>query len=282
MINESMINEAGPNEYQRELQVALQAARKAGRILAKRRNDVREIKAKGFRDIVTDADFAANRAVRTTIEKAFPTHAILSEEDAAPAVSVRAAENIWIVDPLDGTTNYSRGYPVYAVSIALAQHGQGKVGVVYDPLRDECFSAVTGRGAFLNDRPIQVSQVSRFENAVWGFELSHAQELRERGLNWFARLGAQSVTARIGGSAALSFCYVAAARLDGYMHLSLNSWDVAAGILIAREAGARVTHLDGSTASLNGGSYLAANRKFLPVILKAIRELQAQDQTERS
>ncbi|MGE5139939.1 MAG: inositol monophosphatase family protein, partial [Rudaea sp.] len=177
---------------------------------------------------------------------------------------------------LDGTTNYSRGYPVYSVSIALAQQGRGRVGVVYDPLRDECFYAREGSGAFLNGMPLRVSQVNKFENALFGFELSHDQALRERGLQWFARLGSQSVTARIGGSAALSFCYIAAARLDGYMHLSLNPWDVAAGIVIAREAGARVTHLDGSSASLEGGAYMAANRKFLPVMLKAVQELEAQ------
>ncbi len=269
-----MINDTPSNEYDSALEVALKAARKAGRIIAKRRHETREIKSKGFRDIVTDADFAANQAIRSTIEKAFPTHTILSEEDPLPSVSISSTENIWIIDPLDGTTNYSRGYPVYAVSIALAQRGQARVGVVYDPLRDECFWAVSGQGAFLNGNPIYVSQVSRIENAVLGFELSHDQTLRERGMNWFAQLGSRCVTARIGGSAALSFAYIAAGRLDSYLHLSLNSWDVAAGILLARESGARVTHLDGRSASLNGGGYVAANRKFILVMLKAIQELQ--------
>lgn len=276
-----MIDETVFDDYTFALDVAIQAARKAGRIIARRRNDEREIKIKGLRDIVTDADFAANRAVRATIEKAFPTHVILSEEDPLPAVSIRAADNIWIVDPLDGTTNYSRGFPLYSVSVSFAQRGKGQVGVIYDPLRNECFWGVRGKGAFLNGRPLTVSQVSQFQDAVIGFELSHPQDLRERGLDWFARLGSQSVTARIGGSAALSFCYIAAARLDGYLHLSLNPWDVAAGIVIAREAGARVTHLDGSAATLDGGGYLVANRKFLPVMLKAIRQLQARKQVER-
>ncbi len=277
-----MINKTSSTEFERPLQVALKAARQGGRILVKRQAETREIRAKGFRDIVTDADLAANRAIRTALEKAFPDHIILSEEDPLPSVSIKRAENIWILDPLDGTTNYSRGFPVYAVSLALAQKGQAQVGVIYDPLRDECFSAVRGQGAFLNGRPIHVSQVRRFQDAIFGFELSHEQGLRERGLAWFARLGAQSVTARIGGSAALSLAYIAAGRMDGYMHLSLNSWDVAAGILIAREAGARVTHLDGSAASLNGGAYLAANSKFLSVMLQAVRELQAEEQATAS
>jgi myo-inositol-1(or 4)-monophosphatase len=226
---------------------------------------------------VTDADFAANQAIRKTIEKAFPSHVILSEEDPRPSASVRSAENIWVIDPLDGTNNFARGYPVYAVSIALVQRGQLVVGVVHDPLRAETYSAMRGGGAFLNGKRLQVSQVSRFDESVLGFELSHAQELRERGLAWFARLGSRSVTARIGGSAALSLCYVAAGRLDGYLHLSLNPWDVAAGLLMIREAGGRVTHMDGRSATLDGGDYVAANRKFLPVILKAIKELQAEE-----
>ncbi|MGB8645540.1 MAG: inositol monophosphatase family protein [Anaerolineae bacterium] len=273
-----MIHSLSSSEYARPLEIALKAARQAGRILVKRRDQTREIKIKGLRDIVTDADFAANRAVRAALEKAFPDHAILSEEDPHPGVSVQSAENIWVLDPLDGTTNYSRGYPVYAVSLALARRGQPQVGVIYDPLRDECYHAVRGHGAFLNDTPIRVSQVHRFEDAMLGYELSHEQGLRERGLNWFARLVTPSMTARIGGSAALSLCYIAAGRMDGYFHLSLNPWDVAAGILLVREAGGRVTHLDGSAATLRGGGYLAGNRKFLPVMLKAIRELQAGEQ----
>ncbi|MGE5141080.1 MAG: inositol monophosphatase family protein [Rudaea sp.] len=260
-----------------ELQVALKAARKAGRILASRRTLSREIKVKGLRDIVTDADFAANRAIRSTIERALPDHLILSEEDPRPAVSLQRAENIWIVDPLDGTNNYSRGFPVFAVSIALATRGRLSVGVVYDPLRDETFYATREGGAFLDGVRLQVSQVSRFDESVVGFELSHAQLLRERGLRWFADLGSRCVTARIGGSAALSLCYIAAGRMDAYFHLSLNPWDVAAGILMVREAGGRVTHLDGRAASLEGGGYLAANRRFLSVMLQAIRELRARD-----
>ncbi len=258
------------SDNRRALQVALDAARTAGRIIVKRRAQIREIKVKGERDIVTDADLAANAAIRSIIERAFPDHAILSEEDPGPEPG---SEYLWIVDPLDGTTNYARGYPVFSVSIGLAQRGRPIVGVVYDPLRDECYYAARGEGAFLNGAPIQPSRVSKLENAVIGFELAREQGLRDEGLQWFAQLISRSVTGRIGGSAALSLCYVGAGRLDAYYHFSLNAWDVAAGMLIAREAGARVSHLDGRAATLRGGGYLAANRHFYPALLRFIRGL---------
>jgi myo-inositol-1(or 4)-monophosphatase len=259
---------------ERALEVAMAAARKAGRILAKRRTLTREIKVKGWRDIVTDADFAANQAIRKILERAFPAHAILSEEDEHPDISARQSEFLWIVDPLDGTTNYSRSYPIFSVSVALSQKGQGLVGVVYDPLRDECFYATRDGGAFLNGATIQASVTGKLEQALLGFELAREQGLRERGLNWFSRLGSQTMTARIGGSAALSFCYVAAGRLDAYLHLALSPWDIAAGVLIAREGGARVTHLDGRAATLQGGAYLAGNRIIFPSLLRAVRQLE--------
>lgn len=262
------VNEFSP---ERALEVAVDAARSAGKILAKRQNMTRVIRIKGWRDIVTDADLAANAAIRRTLERAFPAHAILSEEDPEPEAS--KPEFLWIVDPLDGTTNYSRGFPAFSVSIGLAQNARATVGVVYDPLLDECFYATRSNGAFLDGKPIQVSLVSKLDQALLGFELAREQELRERGLNWFARLGSRTMTARIGGSAALSFCYVAAGRLDAYMHLALSPWDVGAGILIAREAGARVTHLDGRAATLQGGGYLAGNRRLFPSLLRAVRQL---------
>jgi myo-inositol-1(or 4)-monophosphatase len=265
-----------PNDVflERALEVAEDSARSAGRILVKRRTWTREIKVKGLRDIVTDADFAANKTIHGILERAFPTHAILSEEDPHPDISLNKSEFLWIVDPLDGTTNYSRGFPVFSVSVALSNKGQGLVGVVYDPLLDECFYATRGGGAFLNGAKIQASLIAKLEQGVLGFELAREQELRERGLNWFAQLSSRTVTARIGGSAALSICYVGAGRLDAYMHLSLSPWDIAAAILIAREAGARVTHLDGRAATLRGGGYLAGNRKIFPALIRAVRELE--------
>jgi myo-inositol-1(or 4)-monophosphatase len=250
------------------LDAALDAARAAGGILMERRTQPREIRFKGERDIVTDADLAANRAIREILEKAYPAFAILSEEDERPARS----EYVWIVDPLDGTTNYAHGFPVFAVSIGLARNGRPELGVVYDPLRGECYHARRGGGAFLNEERIQASRTARVEEAVVGFELARAQALRERGLDWFARLASRSMTGRIGGSAALSFCYVGAGRLDAYLHLSLSPWDVAAGVLIAREGGARVTDLHGARATLRGGAYLLANRRLHTALLELVRQ----------
>lgn len=261
------------NQHAHILQVALDAARTAGDTIKMRRTETREIKSKGLRDIVTDADLAANRAIQDILKKEFPTHAILSEEDAHPELHLRRSESLWIIDPLDGTTNYSRGYPVYSVSIALVERGHPQVGVVYDPLRDECYYATRGEGAFLNGAKIHPSRISKIEDTVIGTELPRDQSLRERGMHMFSELAGLSMSARLGGSAALSLCYVAAGRLDAYFHLDLHTWDVAAGILIAREAGARVTHLDGRAATIQGGTYLLASRQFFPAFIRTIKHL---------
>lgn len=256
----------------REGEVALHAAIAAGRVLKNKFYEEREIHSKGYRDIVTDADIAADRAARAIVQRAFPDYGILSEEDKTP---LSKAASIWMIDPLDGTTNYSRRIPIFAVSLALTRRGQPLVGVVYDPLRAECFYGERGCGAFLNGRRLHASQVDSFDRAVIGFELAREQAVRERGLQWFAHFAAQSVTARVGGSAALSLCYIGAGRLDAYIQLSLAPWDVAAGILIAREGGARVTHLDGQPASLRGGAYLAAAPKLFSKFFEEIKRLGA-------
>jgi myo-inositol-1(or 4)-monophosphatase len=229
--------------------------------------DPREIRSKGFRDIVTDADFASDRMIHSRLTRAFPDYAILSEEDSQHPAQ---AEYVWIVDPLDGTTNYAHRLPVFSVSIALAHRGKPVLGIVYDPMRDECFFAERGRGAYLNGARLSASRISEIERAVIGFELAREPALRTHGLLKFAEIASRAVTARIGGSAALSLCYVGAGRLDAYFQLQLSAWDVAAGILIAREGGARVTHLDGKPATLAGGAYLAANRRILRRVLKEL------------
>ncbi len=254
-------------------EIALRAAIAAGRVLEKKFYAAREVRSKGYRDIVTDADFAADRAARRIVQRAFPQHAILSEEDAAPPPR---AEYVWIMDPLDGTTNYARRIPIFSVSLALTRRGQPLVGVVYDPLRRECFFAERGRGAFLNGIKIRASHIDSLERAVVGYELAREPKLRARGLNLFAQLANTSITARIGGSAALSLCYVGAGRLDTYMQLTLSPWDVAAGILIAREGGARVTHLDGKPATLKGGAYLASAPKLFPEFFKQVQVTREQ------
>ncbi|MCC7164786.1 MAG: inositol monophosphatase [Anaerolineae bacterium] len=252
-------------------ELALRAAYAAGRVLAKKFYGARDIHSKGFRDLVTDADFAADRAARRVLERAFPEYSIRSEEDAHPSAD---AEFAWLLDPLDGTTNYSRGFPIFSVSLALVHRGQPIVGAVLDPLRRECFFAERGHGAYLNGRRIHAGRVATFDRAIVGCEMARDPDLRALGLEIFESVALPSMTARLGGSAALSLCYVAAGRLDAYLQPSLSPWDVAAGILIVRQAGARVTHFNGKPATLRGGGYLAGAPRLFPQFLKQVTKIQ--------
>lgn len=256
-------------------QVALRATFAAGRVLKQKFYGARAVQSKGFRDIVTDADFAADHAARRILVRAFPAHTILSEEDKAKPPR---AEYVWMMDPLDGTTNYARQLPVFATSLALTRRGQPLVGVVYDPLRGECFFAERGHGAFLNGARIHASKIASLERAVVGYEFAREPKLRALGLKLLTHFAMSSTTARVGGSAALSLCYIAAGRLDVYMQLTLFPWDVAASILIAREAGARVTHLDGSRATLKGGAYLAGAPRIFPEFFRQVQLLVQREQ----
>lgn len=251
-------------------EIALRAAFAAGRVLKHKFYGKRAVRSKGFRDIVTDADFAADRAVRRVLAPTPYAYTILSEEDKTPA---QRAEYMWIMDPLDGTTNYARQLPAFCTSLALTRRGLPIVGVVYDPIREECFFAERGHGAFLNGQHIHASKIARLQEAVIGYEYAREPELRALGLKLLEQLSMQSITARVGGSAALSICYIAAGRLDTYMQLELSSWDVAAAILIAREAGARVTHLNGKPATLQGGAYLAGAPKIFPEFLRQVQAI---------
>jgi len=247
------------------LQTAMRAARAAGKILREKLDAPRDIRSKGKRDIVTDADYAADRTVRKILCARYPRDLLLSEEDALETRNEiwqrveRSAERLWVVDPLDGTTNYAHRLPCFAVSIGLYQAGAPQLGVVYDPLRDEMFTAQRGAGAFRNGRRIAVSATRRFANAVVGAEWARRQDLRERTAALFARMVVQSTTGRSCGSAALSLCYVAAGRLDGYFNLALSPWDVAAALLIIEEAGGRVTTPTGEAWNIHSPAFVASN-----------------------
>lgn len=258
----------------RQAETAVKAARAAGRVLKYKFYEAREIQFKGYRDIVTDADFAADRTARAILQKAFPDYAVLSEEDKEKP---QRAQYTWVMDPLDGTTNYARRIPIFSVSIALVERGRPLLGVVYDPMRDECFFAERRAGAYLNGTRIQASRIATLENAVIGYEVARQPDLRALGMKLFLHFASQTITARIGGSAALSLCYIGAGRLDAYFQPSLSAWDVAAGILIAREGGARVSHFDGTPATLKGGSYLAAAPKLYPEFFRQFQTKMASE-----
>lgn len=242
------------------LNFAIQIARDAGRILAERFGRNIEISNKGKIDLVTEADLAAERFIIERIQSYYPRHAILAEEaDASGVIHEGQGEWKWIVDPLDGTTNYAHGYPCFCVSIALERYGKIELGVIHDPIRDETFAAERGEGATLNGRRIRVSDVDDLNRAMLctGFPY----DVRDRGD--FARhfhnfiMTAQAV--RRDGSAALDLAYVACGRFDGFWEEGLRPWDVAAGVLLVEEAFGRVSYYDGSPFNIYQPPILASN-----------------------
>lgn len=256
-----------PNEL---LSVATEAARTAGAVLLKYKNTGFRIEHKNPINLVTDADHAAEQAVIDHIRAHFPTHRILAEERGAEAHP--HSRYRWIIDPLDGTTNFAHGFPVYAVSIGVEYDGRGVVGVVYDPNRDELFMAQAGSGAYLNGQPIAVSLTDELDRAllVTGF----AYDIRDspnNNLNHFCRFAVKVQGLRRTGSAALDLCYVAAGRFDGFWEVKLSPWDMAAGVVILREAGGTVTDFGGKSHSIYQPELVASNGHIHEAMLDVLR-----------
>ncbi len=242
------------------LNFAIQTARDAGRILAEKFGRV-TITHKGDIDIVTEADLAAERLVIERVRGYHPRHAILAEE-AGEVVAIGGggdAEYKWIVDPLDGTTNYAHGYPVFCVSLALEHKGEIVVGVVYDPLRDEMFAAERGEGATLNGRRIRVSETGDLNRALLCTGFPYDVRQHTDFARHFAAFIMKAQAVRRDGAAALDLAYVAAGRFDGFWELGLRPWDVAAGVLLITEAGGRVTRYDGTPFRVYTPPILATN-----------------------
>jgi myo-inositol-1(or 4)-monophosphatase len=244
-------------QRRRFLGVAHEAARRAGALLREHADRPRSIEFKGQIDMVTEMDRRSEELIVELLRSSFPDHAVLAEEGARVGSE---ADPLWIVDPLDGTTNYAHGYPNFAVSIGLELDDEIIVGVVYDPLRDELFSAVTGEGAFLNGRRLRVSTTGILIRSLLatGFPYDRATS-KENNLSQFNRMIMRSQEVRRCGSAALDLCSVAAGRLDGYWELKLKPWDVAAGSLIVREAGGTLTDLSGGPFQVRDDSVVASN-----------------------
>lgn len=260
------------------LQTAILAAREAGLILADNLRKPRRTKVKGLRDIVTDADVMAQRAIIEIIQARFPNHDILSEESDPGSKGQAAVKGgfderapstgsghrtgrpyTWIVDPLDGTTNYSRRLPCFCTSIALSHQGEVILGVVYDPLRDDLFQAERGKGAYLNSESLRVSQVESLADALVGLDWARVQTEREVIAHLVAQMALQVRTLRTLGAAALGLCYVAAGWLDVYFHFSLGAWDAAAGALIVQEAGGVASDFTGQPWRIGSRRCLASN-----------------------
>ena len=243
-----------------EISIAIQAARHVGEILRSQFSKPHQEIYKGTIDIVTEMDQKAEHLIYKMLKGEFPDYGFLGEESRN---SNSCNEAIWIVDPLDGTTNYARGYPLFNVSIALEKNGEVVAGVVYNPMLDEMFTAERGSGAWLNGSPIQVSQTTELGKSLLasGFPYDAWSNPANNCLEW-ERFITRVISLRCDGSAALDLCHVAAGRLDGYWETGLEAWDMAAGALIVQEAGGVVSLTSGEPFSPYQRSVLATNRKL--------------------
>ena len=239
--------------------VAVAAALQAGKIIADAyRTDFQVYYKEGtLTNLVTEVDRRSEAAIVEVLCGAFPKHHILAEEGGE--ASGRESPHRWYVDPLDGTTNFAHGFPMFCISIGLEAEGRMILGVVYDPLRHELFEAAAGQGAFMNGERIHVSKVKELRKAllVTGFPYDHAG--RQENLPYFSRFALESQGLRRTGSAAMDLCYLAAGRIDGFWELGLKPWDVAAGSLMVVEAGGSITDLLGKPFSVRGTQTLASN-----------------------
>jgi myo-inositol-1(or 4)-monophosphatase len=225
---------------------------------------------KGRHDLVTDADVASERAIRAVIAASYPDHGVYGEE--APAAEQLSREYCWVVDPLDGTTNYVHDFPCFAVSIALARRGRLLAGVILDPLRNECFTATSGGGAFLNGEPISTTGATAVGDALLAVSFPANLTRDSPDLEAFLRVAPLCQAIRRSGSAALNLAYVACGRLDGHWAHEIHPWDSAAGVLLVREAGGVGTGSDGRAYELAAGDYLvAATAELHGALLPLIR-----------
>lgn len=241
------------------LNFAMETARDAGRVLMEKYGRITAVTKKGDINLVTEADLASEALIIERISSHFPRHSILAEESGVLANSNADLEYKWIIDPLDGTTNFAHGYPCFCVTIALERDGKIVLGVTYDPTRDEMFAAELGQGATLNGKPIRVSQTDELGNAliVTGFpyDIKHRENFARHLTEML--LGCRGV--RRDGSAAIDMAYVACGRFDGFWEEGLNPWDIAAGSLLIAEAGGYVTYYDCTMHNIYTPPILASN-----------------------
>jgi len=254
------------------LTTAVKAARRAGSVINRgaRDLDLLTVTTKGPKDFVSEVDRAAEAAIVETLHATYPNHAILAEEGTAKG-SNAAAEHVWIIDPLDGTTNFLHGFPQYCVSIALQHKGQITQAVVYDPVHNDLFTATRGRGAFLNDRRMRVSRRQHLKEYLIGTGLPyrHGEHL-DAYMSMMRPTTTEDADIRRPGAAALDLAYVAAGYYDGFWEVGLNPWDVAAGSLLILEAGGLVGDLAGDAEYLYGGQIIAANPRIFAQMVKLL------------
>ena len=253
------------------LNIAIKAARRAGAIISRASNDLDKltVELKAPNDFVSEVDRAAEAAIIEVLKQAYPQHSILAEESGE---SKTESDYQWIIDPLDGTTNFLHGFPQYCVSIALAVKGTVNQGVIYDPTRNELFTASKGGGAFLNDRRLRVSKKLQLQECLIGTGFpSREMHNFDRYLAMFKDLTPKCAGIRRPGAAALDLAYVAAGRYDGFWEMGLSAWDMAAGALMIKEAGGLVTDFGGEDNYLKTGTIVAATPKAFPALLQIVQ-----------
>lgn len=255
------------------LNIAIRAARKAGNLIIKSYENPSSVNVsqKGMNDFATNVDHGAEHLIIEVIQKAYPKHTIITEERGVLTGEDDSVQ--WVIDPLDGTTNFINLFPHFSVSIAARIQGRTEVAVVYDPLRNELFTAVRGQGAQLNGYRLRVSNAKELTGTVLatGFP-SRQKQLANTYLSMLSKLFVNCADFRRTGSAALDLAYVAAGRVDGFFEMGLKPWDIAAGELLVREAGGIVTDLDGNTTYLVTGNIVAAPAKLLKDIIITVKK----------
>lgn len=252
------------------LEIAVEIARESGALLAQLSNQPHEISYKRKSDIVTEADRRSETMITARLRREFPDHAIVAEEGGGRETG---SDFCWYVDPLDGTTNFAHGFPVYCVTLALAYRDQVIAGVVFDPNRQELFAAERGSGAYLNDQRMTVSQTSNLSESLLGTGFPPFASNHDLNLEFFFKFTHLSHGIRRAGAAALDLCSVAVGRFEGFWELKLNPWDKAAGSLLVTEAGGRVTDLEGGPFSIHHDEIVASNGLIHEPMLEVFSEV---------
>ena len=247
-------------------------AREAGALLMEHFDRHIEVEYKGDADLVTVADRKSEALIRERIRALWPTHDVLGEEEG---LRDTGSEYRWYVDPLDGTTNFAHGFPVFCVSMGLQHRDEMIAGLCFDPTRNELFAAERGGGAFLNDAPIHVSKISALKESLVATGFPSHKRHKNPNIHFYHQITLRTHGVRRAGSAALDLCYVACGRLDGFWEFNLNPWDTAAGVLIAEEAGGQVTNFAGGKFELNSRETLASNGLIHGALLHEFAEIFA-------
>jgi myo-inositol-1(or 4)-monophosphatase len=254
------------------LNTAVKAARKAGAIITRASSDLDSltVRRKRQNDFVSEVDHAAEEAIIGVLREAYPAHGIIAEESGTKD---EKADYVWVIDPLDGTTNFLHGFPQYCVSIGLLHKGVPSQAVVFDPNRNELFTASKGVGAYLNDRRIRVSKTDKLEDALvsTGFPFREVGDL-DNYLRMFKNMTLNTSGIRRPGAAALDLAWVAAGRTDGFWEIGLSPWDIAAGALLVREAGGLIGDLNGEDKFLDSGRVVASNSKIFSAMLQTLKK----------